>query len=74
MTYWHFTSPRWFAGLGGWENPANADHFVRYCERAAKHLGDLTGAAATFNEPNLPALLKWVFRACPRTRSRVPRA
>jgi beta-glucosidase len=66
VTYWHFTSPRWFAGLGGWENPANADHFVRYCERAAKHLGDLTGAAATFNEPNLPALLKWVFSRLPQ--------
>ena len=66
VTYWHFTSPRWFAGLGGWENAANADHFVRYCERAAKHLGDLTGAAATFNEPNLPALLKWVFARLPK--------
>jgi len=66
VTYWHFTSPRWFAGLGGWENAANADHFVRYCERAAKHLGDLTGAAATFNEPNIPALLKWVFARLPK--------
>jgi beta-glucosidase len=65
VTYWHFTSPRWFAALGGWENPANAEHFVRYCERAAKHLGDLTGAAATFNEPNIPALLKWVFSRMP---------
>jgi beta-glucosidase len=66
VTYWHFTSPRWFAGLGGWENPAAGDHFVRYCERAAKHLGDLIGAAATFNEPNIPLLLKWVFARMPQ--------
>ena len=66
VTYWHFTSPRWFAALGGWENQAAADHFVRYCERAAKHLGDLTGAAATFNEPNVPMLLRWVFARMPQ--------
>ena len=54
VTFYHFSSPRWFAALGGWEKPAGADLFVRYCERAARHLGDLIGAATTFNEPNLP--------------------
>ena len=67
VTFWHFTSPRWFAGLGGWENPAAGDHFVRYCERAAKHLGDLIGGAATFNEPNIPVLLRWVFARMPQS-------
>jgi beta-glucosidase len=66
VTYWHFTSPRWFAALGGWEHPAAGDHFARYCERAAKHLGDLIGAAATFNEPNIPALLNWMFAKMPQ--------
>jgi beta-glucosidase len=66
VTYWHFTCPRWFAALGGWENPGAGDHFVRYCERAAKHLGDLIGAAATFNEPNIPLLLKWIFARMPQ--------
>jgi len=66
VTFWHFTNPRWFAALGGWENPGAGDHFVRYCERAAKHLGDLIGGAATFNEPNIPLLLKWVFSAMPQ--------
>ena len=65
VTYWHFTSPRWFAALGGWEHAAAGDHFVRYCERAAKHLGDLIGAAATFNEPNIPVLLQWMFASMP---------
>ena len=65
VTFWHFTNPRWFAALGGWEHPGAGDHFVRYCERAARHLGDLIGGAATFNEPNIPLLLKWIFSAMP---------
>ena len=60
VTFYHFSSPRWFAGMGGWEKPAAADLFVRYCGRAAKHLGDLMSFATTFNEPNLPMLLRWL--------------
>lgn len=60
VTFYHFSSPRWFAGLGGWEKRSAADLFVRYCERSARHLGDLIAAASTFNEPNLPMLLRWI--------------
>ena len=60
VTFYHFSSPRWFAGLNGWENPDAGDLFVRYCDRASKHLGDLISYATTYNEPNLPMLLKWV--------------
>jgi beta-glucosidase len=60
VTFYHFSSPRWFAGLGGWQRPSSAEHFVRYCERACRHLGDLLTFATTFNEPNMPMLLKWV--------------
>ena len=60
VTLYHFTSPRWFAAMGAWESKSAGDLFVRYCERAAEHLGDLIGAAATFNEPNLPMMLRWV--------------
>jgi beta-glucosidase len=60
VTLYHFSSPRWFAAAGGWEKAANADLFVRYCERAARHLGDLIGMASTFNEPNLPMQLRWI--------------
>ncbi len=66
VTFWHFTSPRWFAALGGWENANAGDLFVRYCERVAKHLGDLPGAATTFNEPNIPLLLQWMFASMPQ--------
>jgi beta-glucosidase len=66
VTFWHFTSPRWFAALGGWESEGAGDLFVRYCERTARHLGDLIGAAATFNEPNIPLMLRWMFAAMPQ--------
>jgi len=60
VTFYHFSSPRWFAALGGWEKPAASDLFLRYCDRAARHLGDLIAFATTFNEPNLPMLLRWL--------------
>jgi beta-glucosidase len=60
VTCYHFSSPRWFAAMGGWENPRAPDLFVRYCGRLANHLGDLMAYATTFNEPNLPMLLRWL--------------
>src|SRR5215831_2945658 len=39
VTFYHFSSPRWFAAMGGWEKSAAPDLFVRYAERSAKHLG-----------------------------------
>jgi beta-glucosidase len=59
VTYSHFTTPRWFAMDGGWENSDSPALFAHYCENATRVLGDLTGYAATFNEPNVGQLLKW---------------
>lgn len=53
VTYSHFTSPRWFAAKGGWENRDAPALFARFCERATRHLGAGIGHALTFNEPNL---------------------
>jgi beta-glucosidase len=61
VTYYHVTMPRWLAYKGGWENPQSAEWFARYCDRATEHLGDLIGYAATFNEPDLPALFRWTI-------------
>jgi beta-glucosidase len=60
VTFNHFTIPRWLAARGGWETPAASELFGRYCERAARHLGDQIALAATLNEPNLPVLLAWL--------------
>jgi len=57
VTFHHFTTPRWVAHLGGWSEPDTAERFASFCARAADRLGDLIGSAATFNEPNVVALM-----------------
>ncbi len=57
VTFHHFTSPRWLAAAGGWEDAATPEKFARFCERAAAHLGDLIPLACTLNEVNLGPLL-----------------
>jgi beta-glucosidase len=55
VTFHHFTTPRWVAHHGGWEEPTTADRFARFCERTARHLGERIGIACTINEPNMVA-------------------
>lgn len=52
VTFHHFTSPRWIAARGGWENPEIPGLFARYCERTARALGREIDWACTMNEPN----------------------
>src|SRR5579884_487373 len=55
VTLHHFTSPRWFAARGGWEEKRNVPLFGRYAERVMHHLGDLISYVCTINEPNIVA-------------------
>ncbi|MDE0878599.1 MAG: family 1 glycosylhydrolase [Sphingomonas bacterium] len=59
VTLSHFTSPRWFAAAGGWNNPAAPGLFARFADRVARHMGDTVGHVVTFNEPNLPLMGRW---------------
>jgi beta-glucosidase len=59
VTFHHFTNPRWLAEQGSWENPATADRFARFCERAAGELRDVLRRVCTINEPNVVALVGW---------------
>jgi beta-glucosidase len=65
VTLHHFTSPRWVAAAGGWTEPATADHFVRFAERTAAHLGDLAHRFCTFNEPNMVATIGYLAGVFP---------
>jgi beta-glucosidase len=56
VTYHHFTSPRWLLRHGGWAGEKTPEFFGRFCQRAARYLGDLTGAACTLNEINISAV------------------
>lgn len=58
VTFCHFTTPRWFAGRGGWAADDAVDRFARYAERATAHLGDLLGWVATLNEPNVITMME----------------
>ncbi|MEO8262944.1 MAG: family 1 glycosylhydrolase [Pseudolysinimonas sp.] len=59
VTFNHFTSPHWFAKLGGWLNPNAPTLFARYCDAVMQRLGDRIAIAVTMNEPNLSRLLTW---------------
>ena len=58
VTFNHFTTPRWFAGRGGWTDNRSPSLFARFCDRAARHLAQHIGYATTLNEPNLAGALQ----------------
>jgi len=59
VTLSHFTSPRWFASLGGWHNREAPALFARFADRAARRLAPFVSHVVTFNEPNLPLMGRW---------------
>jgi beta-glucosidase len=48
VTYNHFTTPRWFAGDGGWGSASSPDHFARYAASCpwARMTADWAGTTA----------------------------
>ncbi|MET0726816.1 MAG: family 1 glycosylhydrolase, partial [Acidimicrobiales bacterium] len=62
VTYNHFTTPRWFAGDGGWGDDASPERFARYASRVTDHLGDLLSYVCTLNEPNVMTMLQLTGR------------
>lgn len=57
----HFSSPQWLMRLGGWASPDVPERFAKYCEAVFKELGALIPYVLTFNEINLPVMLRDVF-------------
>ena len=58
VTFNHFTVPRWFAARGGFEEADSSDLFGRFCARTTDRLGPLMPYATTFNEANIPLLIR----------------
>jgi beta-glucosidase len=69
VTFHHFTTPRWLAERGGWEDPATADRFAGFCARLAGDLGDGMARACTINEPNVVATVGWLLGFFPPGRT-----
>ena len=65
VTFHHFTTPTWAAKQGGWTNPEIVEWFAAFVEVAVKHLGEQIDIAATFNEPNVVALLGYQMNIFP---------
>ncbi len=53
VTLHHFTNPRWFSALGGWEFGKNLPHFTRFARLAGERYGDLVDLWVTINEPEV---------------------
>jgi beta-glucosidase len=69
VTFHHFTTPRWLAERGGWADPATAERFAAFCERAGTVLGDRIGMACTINEPNIVPLMGYLMGMFPPGRT-----
>lgn len=65
VTLHHFTLPQWVADAGGFEAPEIVNWFSRYAEKVGAALGDGIGIACTINEPNIVALMGYLFGVFP---------
>jgi beta-glucosidase len=65
VTFHHFTTPRWLADRGGWEEPETADRFAAFCHRAATHLDGVVRRACTINEPSMVATIGYLWGVFP---------
>jgi beta-glucosidase len=65
VTLHHFTSPRWFAARGGWEEAANVPYFGRFAERVVRALGVRIPYICTVNEPNIVASIGYLVGLFP---------
>lgn len=50
----HFDLPDWVVKMGGFENPAVADEFLKYAELVLEEFGTKIDYLITFNEPVVP--------------------
>jgi beta-glucosidase len=65
VTLHHFTLPQWVADAGGFEAPEIVNWFSRYASKVAEALGDGIGIACTINEPNIVAVMGYLFAVFP---------
>jgi len=65
VTFHHFTTPRWLADRGGWEDPGTADRFAAFAGRLAGELAGAMRRACTLNEPNIVGTMGWLLGMFP---------
>ena len=65
VTLHHFTLPQWVADAGGFESPEIVTWMAAYAAEVAAALGDVIGVACTINEPNIVALMGYLYGIFP---------
>ena len=53
VTRYHFTSPAWLMGKGGWEDDSVVNFFEHYVKKIMTELGSLMHYVVTLNEANM---------------------
>lgn len=64
-TLFHFSLPKWFADLGGFEKKANIRHFVNYCKLVGATFRDQLKYVITINEPEIYAYHGYLIKKWP---------
>lgn len=60
VTLYHFSSPAWLIGKGGWGKESVVKYFERYADYVAKELGSELSYVCTINEANMGYQIKKV--------------
>lgn len=61
VTLHHFSDPLWLNEMGGWENEQVVERFPVYCRKVVEALRETVSLWVTINEPNLYAVLGYLF-------------
>ena len=69
MVLHHFTNPKWFAGLGGWEKEKNIDWWLDFAKKVVDTFGKYVSQWNTFNEPNVYVSNGWITGFFPPFRT-----
>lgn len=65
LTLNHFTLPRWFVKLGGWEKLENVAHFKNFTRKVVEFLGEYVHYWITLNEPNVYLAMAYLLGEWP---------
>lgn len=65
VTLHHFTNPKWFLKLGGWNNRKSKDYFARYANKCAVELDEHIDTYLTINEPQVYTMMSYFLGKWP---------
>jgi beta-glucosidase len=65
VTLHHFTSPLWFAELGGWQSRKAVDYFLRYVAKVVETLSEKLNYWVTINEPMVYVYYSYIAGSWP---------